>query len=128
MWSLLLLVFLSNYQCYSPPPAPLQCPVPADRAIAWYNGKLCYERYACCFTENRGGNITASCCYAYGSDGPYKCCGIGHDYTLIIVLSSVFGVIFLGFAGFYVGPIILGYLFVDTGTYILHDKDFYTPL
>lgn len=70
---------------------PAQCPTPEDRAKAWDSGWTCGPYYSCCFTETRG-NSTASCCYAYGNDGPYKCCGRTHsDRDFTIAISVVFG-------------------------------------
>ena len=54
---------------------PVQCPAPEDRLSAWYSGKTCdFSNFGCCFDEIINGD-KISCCYAYGSDGPLKCCG-----------------------------------------------------
>lgn len=81
---IILILVLSVYDA-SPPP-PLQCPVPEDRAKAWYNGDKCSIGYSCCFNELID-NRTLSCCYAYGSDGPYKCCERASQTWFIILLS-----------------------------------------
>lgn len=66
------------------------CPVPEDRQLAWYSGAPCQStKVSCCFTELIN-NVSLSCCYAYGTDGPIKCCG--RDDTSIIVLASIFSV------------------------------------
>lgn len=79
---------IASYMTMTP---PYQCPTPEDRARAWDSGQTCGPSYSCCFTETRG-NSTASCCYAYGSDGPYKCCGRTlSDRDFIIIMSVVFG-------------------------------------
>jgi len=67
---------------YSPPYPSLPCPSTEDRKIAWYTGGTCSQRYSCCFDEeiDLNGNFTVmSCCYAYGNNGPYKCCGRDYD-------------------------------------------------
>jgi hypothetical protein len=73
-------------------PSPPQCPTPEDRAHARYNGQTCSLPYGCCFSEQMG-NETVSCCYAYGSDGPYKCCG--SPSTGEIILAVAIGFIFM---------------------------------
>lgn len=69
----------------------LQCPTQEDRAIATYSGYGCYRDYGCCFQESID-NIGVSCCYAYGSNGPYKCCSNGAILTdIIVILSFIVG-------------------------------------
>lgn len=63
----------------------MQCPVPEDRLNAWYRGICSGGNYDCCFNE-----INTTCCYAYGSNGPIKCCGIETDHVFMI-----FGIIML---------------------------------
>lgn len=94
---LLVILFFTVIICSS---APLPCPSPEDRINAWYSGSYCYESYSCCFTEgiiDSNGNSTAmSCCYAYGTDGPYKCCGLNPYYPLffLLLLIPVIGILF----------------------------------
>lgn len=75
---------------------PLPCPVPQDRENATYNGGLCFRSYSCCFRELIvEKNKTSLCCYAYGEEGAYKCCGrITNDSGLILalVLTTIFAV------------------------------------
>ena len=71
---MILLLFINLILADYIPPLP--CPVPEDRANAWLIKSQCWERYSCCFKEVIN-NISTSCCYAYGNDGPYKCCGTG---------------------------------------------------
>lgn len=80
------ILFLYVTLCSSSGPVPMPCPTPQDRAIAWYSGSQCVASYSCCFTEPLG-NTTASCCYSYGSDGPYKCCGRDPEIGFIIGMS-----------------------------------------
>ena len=81
------------------PPAPFQCPVPEDRAKAYYNGETCDQyRYSCCFSEVLNGNAT-TCCYAYGQNGPYKCCG---SLSVMYILLCVFSGIMLLFAPIFI--------------------------
>jgi hypothetical protein len=76
---LFLLFFTITFAGYSPSIHLLPCPSIDDRKIAWYTGSYCYQAYSCCFdeqVEDSDGNFTAmSCCYTYGNNGPYKCCG-----------------------------------------------------
>lgn len=77
---LVFLLFITIiFAGYSPAIQPLPCPSTEDRKIAWYTGTYCYQAYSCCFdeqVEGSDGNYTVmSCCYAYGNNGPYKCCG-----------------------------------------------------
>jgi len=88
--TLVTILFLYVTLCSSSTPVPLPCPTPEDRAVAWYSGRLCASSYSCCYTEPLG-NTTASCCYSYGSDGPYKCCGRDPELGFIIGMSVVGG-------------------------------------
>lgn len=83
--------------------SPLPCPTPEDITNASYTGGTCSERYSCCYAESvmnpTNGNFSIMpCCYAYGSDGPYKCCGRSPDYSaflLLLLLIPVTPAIFL---------------------------------
>ena len=95
MSCLSLIVILLHLACISAnsPPAPHQCPVPEDRARAYYNGQVCYTaQYSCCFTE-KFENGTAPCCYAYGSNGPYKCCGAVSDGVIAAYIIGGFAIL-----------------------------------
>lgn len=88
---MLLLLFVSFVLSDYVPPLP--CPVPEDRANAWLIKTQCWETYTCCFKELIN-NISTSCCYAYGNDGPYKCCGTGEPKNrswifLILIIPGV---------------------------------------
>lgn len=93
---MLLLLFLLLVEANK-----LQCPHPEDRANAWYSGKTCdsfCSSWGCCFNELIDGNTT-SCCYAYGTDGPIKCCGsdVSRDWNtyffilLFLIVCCLFG-------------------------------------
>ena len=76
----------------------LDCPVPEDRRNAWYSGKQCNSIDSCCFNEvidvNPSSNGTSTtCCYAYGTAGPIKCCGFDETRKIpfIVVMSVAFG-------------------------------------
>jgi hypothetical protein len=75
--------------------APYQCPTPEDRAVAWYIDGGCRGEYSCCYTEMHL-NVTASCCYTYGTNGPVKCCGRDNalPVALIVILSTAGGLLF----------------------------------
>lgn len=85
---------LSVFGGYSPPnptSPPLPCPTPEDRDNAYYTNGTCSGRYSCCFNEPvidpiSGNSSNMSCCYAYGADGPYKCCGRTNDHSELIFL------------------------------------------
>ena len=82
---------ISGYVPPSPTAPPLPCPTPEDRNIAYYTNGTCSERYFCCFNEEvidliTGNFSNMSCCYAYGADGPYKCCGRSPDNSWPIFL------------------------------------------
>lgn len=80
-----IVVVSGGYSPPNPTSPPLPCPTPEDRENATYTGGVCYGRYSCCFDELVN-NSTMSCCYAYGSDGPYKCCGRNPDSSDLLFL------------------------------------------
>lgn len=71
---------------------PRQCPVPEDRAIACDSNLPCYGSYTCCFPEQRE-NTTVSCCYGYGPEGTYKCCGRATDPMEIIFIPALVSIL-----------------------------------
>ena len=79
-----------------------QCPTPEDRKHAWYSGRVCKHpnNYQCCFNELIN-NHTMSCCYAYGTDGPIKCCGRDppsnddFDMLTMVIVACVVAMAFL---------------------------------
>ncbi len=96
----------------SSPPPPLPCPSPEDRNNAWYTGGTCSGSYTCCFGEPVldpiSGNFSdMSCCYAYGTGGPYKCCGRSDDKSELLLLLLLIPVIF---------GIIIGIIYCSIGT------------
>lgn len=103
---LFIIVLFSGYS--PPPPPPLPCPISEDRENAWYTGGTCSARYSCCFDESvmdslSGNSSIMSCCYAYGTTGPYKCCGRSDDESSLLLLllllipvvpTIIFGIIY----------------------------------
>ena len=77
------------------------CPNEVEREHAWDSQKACGSSATgpCCFSELYMNPVTfnvtnTTCCYAFGTDGPLKCCGTNADTTGII-FGSVLGGVFI---------------------------------
>ena len=93
---MILLLFINLILADYIPPLP--CPVPEDRANAKLVKDSCYKFYTCCFNEIIN-DIETSCCYAYGNDGPYKCCGRS-EYDPLVAVTIIF--LFAALITFYI--------------------------
>jgi hypothetical protein len=75
-----------------------QCPVPKDRIHAFYSG-ACRGIGGCCFNELVN-NVSSSCCYQYGTNGPIKCCGWDNSISQV-------GIFFIVVAAFIIYLLIM---------------------
>ena len=91
LFSLLFVIVISGYVPPRHASPTIPCPIFSNRSDALYTGQVCSERYSCCFSESimdpiSGNFSTMSCCYAYGTNGTYKCCGRNSDYSVLLLL------------------------------------------